>query len=206
VPDLAEAHFALAGAYLNTGRYADADYELNVAISYQETANAVEGLGLSRMYQGRNSEAIPYLERAIKIGPPTSLYYINLGTARRRANLLREAERAYRNGLDLAEAALAQNPKDGYERSLLAYLSARLGDKRRAESEAVQALQISGNATSVRWFAAQTYEVLGKRENTLALLQDAPASMFILINRSQDLADLRADSRFQQLVVTHHIQ
>ena len=205
-PDLAEAHFALAAPYLDSGRYAEAEHELNVAISHQETANAVEGLGLSRMYQGRNNEAIPYLERAIRIGPPTSLYYINLGTARRRANFPQEAEQAYQRGLDLADAALAQNPKDGYQRSLLAYLCARLGDKRRAESEATQALQMSGHATNVRWFAAQTYEALGKREFTLALLQDSPTSMFVLINRNPDLADLRADSRFRQLLVSHHIQ
>ncbi len=206
VPDMADAHYALAAPYLDMGRYADAEYELHVAISYQETAKAVLGLGLSRTYQGREQEAIPYYERAIKIGPATSLYYINLGSAWRRTNSPREAERAYRQGLDLAEAALARNPKDGYEKSCLAYLCAQLGDNRRAESEAAQALQLSGKAVNVRWMVAQTYETLGKRDLTLTLLRDAPASMFVLIKRSPDLADLRANTRFQQLLVSHHIQ
>jgi len=129
-----------------------------------------------------------------------------LGTASRRADFRHEAEQAYRKGLHLAEAALSQNPKDGYERSFLAYLCARLGDPRRAESEAAQALQISGNAISVRWMAALTYEALGQRDLTLAIVRDAPASMLDQLSRFPDLAALRADSRFQQLLVSHHIQ
>ena len=206
VPDLANAHYALAAPYLDMGRYADAEYELNVAIGYQETANAVEGLGLSRMYQGLDREAIPYLQRAIKIGPPMSLYYINLGTVLRRANFPREAQEAYQNGLDLAEAALAQNPKNGYEKSCLAYLCARLGDMRRADAEAAQALQLSGGTIYVRWMVALTYEALGQHDRTLAIVEGAPASMLDRLNRFPDLADLRANTRFQQLLVSHHIQ
>ena len=206
VPDLADAHYQMAAPYLNIGRYADAEHELNVAIGYQETANAVEGLGLSRMYQGLDREAIPYLQRAIKIGPPMSLYYINLGTVLRRANFPREAQEAYHNGLDLAEAALAQNPKDGYEKSCLAYLCARLGEVRRAESEAAQALQLSAGAIRVRWMVALTYEALGQHDRTLATIRDVPASMLDRLYRFPDLADLRANTRFQQLLVSHHIQ
>jgi serine/threonine protein kinase/tetratricopeptide (TPR) repeat protein len=206
VPDLADAHYQLAAPYLNMGHYADAEYELNLAISYQESANAVEGLGLVRTYQGLEREAIPYYQRAIKIGPATSLYYINLGSAWRRTSFPREAEQAYRKGLELSEAALAQNPKDGYERSCLAYLCAHLGDRGRAESESVQALQISGNAINVRWMIAQTYEVLRMRDRTLALLGDAPDSMLSRLNRQPDLADLQADPRFRQLLVAHHVQ
>jgi serine/threonine protein kinase len=206
VPDLADAHYQLAAPYLNLGRYPDAEYELNIAISYKETANAVEGLGLLRHYQGRDLEAIPYFRRAIEIGPPTSLYYINLGTAQRRANFQREAEQSYRKGLDLEEGALAQHPEDGYEKACLAYLCARLGDLRRAESEAAQALQLSAGALSVRWMIALTYEALGQHDRTLGIIQDAPASMLDRLNRYPDLADLRADSRFQQLLVFRHIQ
>jgi tetratricopeptide (TPR) repeat protein len=206
VPDMPDAHYALAAPYLNMGRYADVEYELNVAINYQETARAMEGLGLSRMYQGLDREAIPYFQRAIKIGPPTSLYYINLGTVLRRANFPREAEQAYRNGLDLSEIALARNPKDGYEESCLAYLCARLGDQRRSESEAARALQGSAGAINVRWMVALTYEALGQHDRTLAIIKDAPGSVLDRLNRFPDLAELRADSRFQQLLVSHHIQ
>ncbi len=204
-PDMADAHYSLAAPYLNMGRYADAEYELNVAISYQDTAKAEEGLGVSRMYQGRDREAIPYFQRAIKIGPATSLYYINLGTVLRRANFARESLQAYQSGLDLAEAALAQNPRDGYEKSCLAYLCARRGGVRRAESEAAQAIRISA-AINVRWMVALTYEALDQHDRTLAVIRDAPASMLDRLNRFPDLPALHADARFQQLLITHHIQ
>jgi serine/threonine-protein kinase len=204
-PNLADAHYALASPYLNMGHYAEAEFELNLAISIHETANAVLGLGLSRFYQGRDREAIPYFQRAIEIGPPTSLYYINLGSVLRRANFLREAKEAYGKGLDLADAALAQNPKDGYEKACLAYLCARLGDVRRAESEAAQALQISGRAVNVRWMVALTYEALGQRDNTLATVRGAPASILDRLNRFPDVAELHADPRFQNELLSRQI-
>ena len=58
-PDLAASHYALAAPYLNLGRYADAEYELNTALGLQEFPNAREGLGLSLVYQGRDREAVP---------------------------------------------------------------------------------------------------------------------------------------------------
>jgi superkiller protein 3 len=204
-PNLADSHYAMAAPYLNMGRYAEAEYELNVAISIHETANAVLGLGLSRFYQGRDREAIPYFQRAIEIGPPTSLYYINLGSVLRRTNFLREAKDAYGKGLDLADAELAQNPKDGYQKACLAYLCARLGDVRRAESEAAQALQISGRAVNVRWMVALTYEALGQHDKTLAAIRGAPASLLDRLNRFPDVAELHADSRFQNEVLSRQI-
>src|SRR5207247_1729899 len=82
-PDLAASHYALAAPYLNLGRYADAEYELNTALGLQEFPNAREGLGLSLVYQGRDREAVPHFKRAIEIGSPSALYYLNLGTALR---------------------------------------------------------------------------------------------------------------------------
>src|SRR5262249_29969573 len=150
-PNLAEAHYRLATPYLNTGRYAEADRELKIAISLEELAVAVEGLGVSLMYQDRNREAIPYFQRALEIGPKSSLRYLNLGTVLRRAAYIRESQEAYRQGLDLSEANLAANPRDAYEKSCLAYICARLGDRRRAEAEIAQALQLARGANNVRW-------------------------------------------------------
>jgi len=199
-PDLAISHYSLAASYLAMGRYADAESELRAAIGLEETANSVEGLGLVRMYQNQNREAIPYLQRALEIGPKTSVYYINLGTAFRRAGSHSESQEAYRKGLDLAEARLATNPREANEKSYLAYLCVRLGDRRRAESEVAQALQLSRGAANVRWMAALTYEVLGLRDRTLAVIQDAPGSVLTRLKMHSDLADLHKDPRFQELV------
>ena len=205
-PDLADSHYALAAPYLNLGRYSDAEYELSTSIRFQETANAVVALGLVYAYQGRDREAIPHFERAIKIGPATAISYMNLGTARRRAGLALEAEQAYRKGRELAEAALAENPGSGFERATLAYLCARLGDRQRAQSEAAQALQSSAKANNVRWMVVQTYEALGQRDHTLEVVRDAPATVLDRLSRLPDLADLSADSRFQRLLTSHNVR
>jgi tetratricopeptide (TPR) repeat protein len=205
-PDWADGHYVLATPYLNTGRYSDAERELKIAISLKETAFSVEGLGVSLMYQDRNREAIPYFERAIEIGAKSSLRYLNLGTVLRRAGFDRESRDAYQKGLDLADTNLATNPRDAYEKSCLAYLCARLGDRRRAEAEVAQALQLARGANNVRWMAALTYEALGLHDRTMLLVNDAPESLLSRLNRFPDLAELHANPRFRQLIESHHIQ
>src|SRR5262249_25682570 len=203
-PDLAASHYALAAPYVNLGRYAEADYELNTALGFQELPNAREGLGVSLMFQGRDREAVRHLKRAIEIGSPSSLYYLNLGTALRRAGSARESQETYQKGKELAEAALEKNPRDAIENANLSYLCARLGEDRRATFEAARALQISDKNMNVRWWVVLTYEALGRRDLTLPLLDDVPESMLARLNRSPDLADLHADPRFKQLLLKHN--
>jgi tetratricopeptide (TPR) repeat protein len=204
-PDLAASHYALAAPYISLGRYSDAESELNIALRLQELPVAREGLGVSLMYQGRDREAVPHLIRAIEIGAPSALYYLNLGTSLRRAGATRESHEAYQKGKELAEAALEKNPRDAIENSNLSYLCARLGEDRRAIFEAARALQISDKNMNVRWMVVLTYETLGRRDLTLPLLEDAPSSMLGRLNRFPDLADLRADPRFKQLLLNHNI-
>jgi serine/threonine protein kinase/tetratricopeptide (TPR) repeat protein len=205
-PDLAQAHYMLATPYLNMGRYTEAETELRTAISLRETVNEVEALGLVRMNQSREREAIPYLQRSLEIGGRTSLLYLNLGTAFRRAGFPREANDAYRKGMDLSEARLAANPRDAYEKVCLAYLCARLGEARRAQAEVAQAMQLSRGANNVRWMAALTYEALGQHDNTMAVIEDAPDSLLSRLNRSPEVADLHRVPRFKQLIEARHIQ
>jgi eukaryotic-like serine/threonine-protein kinase len=206
VPDLAVAHYQLATPYLDLGRYDEAEKELKAALSIEETVFEVEGFGLLRLYQDNSREAIPYLERALEIGPKSSVLYLNLGTAYRRSNLLKDAREAYQNGLFLAEARLSTNPRDAFEKSCLAYLCARLGDRRRAEAETAQALQLARGANNVRWMAALTYEAMGLHDRTMTVIEDAPESLLRRMNRFPDLADLRSFSRFKELMENHHIQ
>jgi hypothetical protein len=93
---------------------------------------------------------------------------------------------------------LARDPKEGSERARLAYMAARLGDTQRAETEAAQALQVSRDDTDTRVWAVLTYEVLGRRDQSLELLARAPAILGQL-NRYVELADLQNDPRLQEL-------
>ncbi len=205
-PDLWEAHFALALPYLNWGHYAEGESELRIALRFRETSRTLLNLGVALMYQDRNPEAISYFQRALEIGPPTDLMYLNLGTSLRRALLPNEARGAYQQGLELAETELAKNPHDGALRSNLAYLCARLDQRSRAESEAEQARQLSPGSVNVAWMLVLTYDALGERDRVLQLSEDLPEDTLRRMGRFPDLAGLRSDSRFQQLMLSHHVQ
>ena len=101
---------------------------------------------------------------------------------------------------------MAKNPRDGYVRSFLAYLCARTGDRRRAESEIAQALQLSPNDADTRWMAALTYEALGRRDATLGVLAASPSELLADLSRWPDVADLHKDSRFLDLLVSHGVR
>jgi serine/threonine protein kinase/tetratricopeptide (TPR) repeat protein len=206
-PDLWESHFALSLPYLNSGNYVEGEAEARAAVRLQDTsARALHGLAWALQIQDKNLEAILYFRRAIEIGPASDLLYLNLGTSLRRAHLLSDAEEAYRKGLALAEAELAANPKDGAVRSNLAYLSARLDQRSRAESEAAQARQLASGSVNVAWMLVLTYETLGDRDPALRLVQDLPDDTLRRMSRFPDLADFCSSSLFQQLMRSRHIQ
>jgi hypothetical protein len=127
---------------------------------------------------------------------------MNLGTAYRRLHLLTESERANRRGLELAEEEMRRNPKNGYVRACLSYMSASLGDRRRAESEVAQALQLSPGDANTRRIAVKTYELLGRREDSLAVLSTSPLDVLSEVNRYPDLAGLRRDPRFIEMMAS----
>jgi tetratricopeptide (TPR) repeat protein len=101
---------------------------------------------------------------------------------------------------------LTQDPRNGVIRSHLAYLCARLGDGQRAASEIAQALQLSPNDADTRWAAAITYEALGQREDTLAVLNESPEGVLADLSHWPDVAELHKDPRFLQLLASHQLK
>lgn len=102
--------------------------------------------------------------------------------------------------MDMALAELRENPKLGYQRSFVAYIAARLGDRERAADEIGQALQLSPGENKVIRNAVLTYETLGQRERAMQVLEGATPEMLRELDRQPDLADFRQQLRFQQLV------
>ena len=205
-PDFPAAHLQLAVAYGNWGRYVEAEAESRVALKLDPTsALAFQVLATALAFQGRYTESISYSQQAINTGFATHLMYLNLGQTLRWAKLPREADDAYRKGVALAEAELAKNSRNGKIRSRLAYLCARLNERSRAENEAALAQQYSPGSVEMICFLVMTYEVLGERDHALALAHTAPDEALRRLSRSPDMADLRADSRFQLLMKSHQI-
>jgi eukaryotic-like serine/threonine-protein kinase len=200
------AHYVLAATYLNLGRFAEAQKEFGITLGLEETPNALYMMGHVLTYQGKDREAISYLSQAVGRLPERYLYWMSLGIAYRRVNLKAESDRANRRALELAEVDMTRDPRNAEIRSHIAYLCARLGDRSRAESEIAQALQLSPNDGDARWMAAITYEALGQRDKSLAILSTSPAGVLADVSRWPDVADLRADPRFIELLASHPLK
>ena len=193
-------HFAMATAYASLGRFADAEKAVRTAIDIQETPAALNNLGYYLTIQGRDQEALPYFNRALRWWPERYLLWLNLGDVYRRLHLLTDSRRSYKRMRELADAEVTRNPRDAYVRACLALASAWLEDRSRAVSETAQALQLAPKDADVLRIAATTYEALGMREEALEVAAAAPAEVRGELNRSPDLAELRRDSRFQMLM------
>jgi tetratricopeptide (TPR) repeat protein len=201
-PGVVDAHTSLGGVLCDLGRYEEAEDALLASLRIRETAAALNDLGATRVYQRRDTEAVEYFNRAIAIDPSEYLYLLNLGDSDWRLRRYSEAKSAYRKAMDLALAELKENPRLGRSRAFVAYFSARLGDRKRAEDEIDQALRLSPGDNKVKRRAVLTYEALHERERALAVLMTTTPEMLRELGSQPDLAGLRQDPRFQQLVTT----
>ena len=205
-PDEPDPHGVLGTIYYSLGRYSEAERESRIAVGLAEIPIALVNLAVALMYQSKDQEAVPFLTRAVNHSPNESQWWMDLGIAYRRSNQPRESEAAFRHGLEQTEKAMARDPRDGVVRSRMAFLSARLGDRKRAESEIAQALQLSPESDVTRGAAVWTYEALGERESSLAVLRSSSDDVLVDAARWPDLADLHEDSRFQQLLASRKVK
>jgi len=202
-PGESSGRFALGAAYGELGKFAESESELRQAMALRESARVLNALGTTLTYMNRDRDAIPYFLRAVKLDPNASLWRINLAIAYRRASLPAKASETNRQALKLAEAELKTNPRDAFARACLGYVCGRLGDRDRAQAEIAQALQLSPEDSNTRRMAVKTYEVLGLREDALAIIRTSLAEVVEDLGRYPDLADLHRDSRFKAMLANN---
>lgn len=201
-----ELHRVLGVAYTNIGQFSQADRELRLAISLKETAPSLHALGEVLMYEQKEAEAIPQFQRALRLNPKRYLSWLNLAICYRRTNQPAESAAANRKGLAAVEEELAQNPRSINVRSVLAYLSARLGDRTRAESEVAQAVLLSPNDSDTLLFSAFTYAALGQKDKMMAVLARAPTAVIADFSRWPDVAEFTRDAAFKQFLTSRQIK
>ncbi len=201
-PDESSAHYALGSAYMNLGQFTDAQNELGTALRLGETPTALHHLALVLMYQRKDAEAIPYLSRGVGRWPDHFKLWMALGNAYLNIHRGAESEWANHRGVQEALKELKHDPRNGNTRAHLAYLSARLGDQGNAEFEAGEALQFSPDDADTRFVVAETYEVLGQRDAAIRVLSGSPAGVVADLSRWPEMADLRKDARFVELLAS----
>ena len=194
---LPAVRFPLAEAYTDTGQFDKAMETLRALKEWHADEHYL--LAAISMYQRKDLEAIPQLLLAIQEKPSVAHWFL-LTTAYRRTGQPAQSKLAAQSGLKLAEHKLMDNLNDRDERAFLGYFCARLGQPERAELETTQALKQGPHQLDVIWVAVATYEILGKRDEAIAILRaSAPREMLDDLKRWPDMADFTADSRFIEL-------
>jgi tetratricopeptide (TPR) repeat protein len=133
VPALAQGHSNLAAAYTKLGRFGKGEAEIRKALRLREDRDTLANLGAVLAYERRFRESAYYYQRAAAAGLQTPLVLSNLADSYRRLERISEAQRMYARALQVTDQELVQDPSNGPARAFAGYLSARLGDKARAD-------------------------------------------------------------------------
>lgn len=198
-PRFYPAYTNLGGALTDLGRYDEAEQVLRTSLSIKTTARALNNLAAGKAYQKRDIEAIDLYKKAYVLDPQNYICLMNLGDSTRRTGLAAESEEYYRKAMDAALSDLQNNPRNGRTRAYVGYLEARLGDALRGQQEMEQALHLEPNDKVVIRRAVVMYEMLGRRDRALAIIETATSDVLRELDRQPDLADFRLDPRFSQL-------
>jgi tetratricopeptide (TPR) repeat protein len=200
-PGLAAGHMNLALALLRQNKFAEAEQSMLTALRLRRTAPGLMNLGALYYAQERYEDALRLFREGLAAGPPTPVRYRNAGDALRHLGRNREAQDAYRKGVDLAESEVSRNPREAAPRALLALMLAHAGESRRALSEVAQALAMEPeNAIAMR-DAVLALETMGQRERSLEVLRRAPASLIGELSRQPDVKNLQQDARFRSMML-----
>jgi Flp pilus assembly protein TadD len=199
-PNLSTGHMDLGLALMEERRFQEAEEPLLQALRLHRSPHLLMNIGGLYYAQERYTEAAPFFQESVTSGPPSAIRYRDLGDVYRHLGRNQEAGDAYRSARDAAQDELTHNPKHADSRILLALVCAFLGDSRRAQAEAAQALAMEPENAIVLREAAITYEVLHQRDDTLRVLRNAPKHLLEELSLQPDVKDLQKDAHFQELL------
>jgi serine/threonine-protein kinase len=205
VPDNVRLLNNLAAVYHMLEHYDDAASALQRALEIEPSAQGYTNLGTLRYFQGHFSDAVPAMEKAVELGATNYLWWGNLGDAYRWAPGMRQkANPAYSRAIDLVREKIATSPDDSTPHGYLAGYLAKSGDTPHALEELALLERLPQQSGKAFFEAAIAYQVCGKRNDALRLLQAAIVAGHSLqeIKNEQELVSLRADVRYQRLLAT----
>lgn len=199
-PDRYDLHIYLGSARGEKGEYGAAEQEFAASLKIRKTGWALCGLGAIKESEGRDEAAVRLLQQSVALDSGSTTCYLNLGDSLRRLHRGPAARAAYVRAFDLSSSEIRNNPRGGFERAFIGYLSARLGQRTRAIDETLEALQMYPQDSKVLRRAVLTYEALGERVRALEVAAKAPLSVLQELDRHPDLDAFRRDPRFRELL------
>jgi tetratricopeptide (TPR) repeat protein len=199
-PGLAEGFSYLGAALSSAEKYGEAEQAMRQSLRLQSTRGALNNLGALLRISGREQEAAPVFEQALRVGADDAGLRLNLGNALRRLGRPDEARKHFERANELSRAALQSNPRDAAARARLSYGMVRLGMTAMAADEALQAARLSPTDYSVLLWTVMTLDASGRREDALPLLSEARYERLRDLMRQPELAQFVRDPRFVMLL------
>jgi len=197
--DNAIAYYDLGVAYMQADQISEARKALETALKIEPTAKTYSALGSVLLHDHDFEHAAEMYRKSIDLEPADYITWGNLGTAYRWQGAGHEkTEAAYREAIDLAEAARKKNREDTELLVALADDYAAVGNSAAALPLLRQALALAPDNLSVAFDAGVTYETLGERDKAISLVARAVANGYQAyeLARNPDLTALRADPAF----------
>jgi serine/threonine protein kinase/Flp pilus assembly protein TadD len=189
----------LAMAYKDLERFAEARAALEKSISILPAYPSFSNLGNILLQTGDYAKAAAMYQRSIDLNPTSYLAHANLASALLWAPGERDkAGPVFLKAIELAEKYRKDRPKDAPLLASLGSYYASVGNAGKSVPLLRQAVALEPDSPQVLFRAGEGYELLHQRDEALRWIGKAVEHGFSLayINRSPELADLRADSRF----------
>jgi eukaryotic-like serine/threonine-protein kinase len=170
---LAPDHYAalvnLGSALNESGKIAEAITMYERAIEIRPTYMAYSNLGTSNGRAGRYPEAIAAFQKVLEIEDSDWLAWGNLGYAYSwKDGHSEKTTQTFERATELGEIARQNDPRDPLINSYLALYYAKLDNTEVALQRLATAISLAPDNGEVYAAAAETYEILGQRDNAIA--------------------------------------
>ena len=200
-PGLPDSYAGLAGSLTLLNRYSEGEQALQHALDIRETGQAFNNLGVIRYYQKRYSEAADYQRRALAYYPRSVICLQNVADNLRWAGRSAEAKPYYRQAREQAELDVNANPQSARVRADFAYVCVRVGEKKRARQEIMQAMNMLPDDLGIRETAVDIYEALGERALAIDAFRRLTSAMRKELTQDPDLIHFYQDPRVKQIMI-----
>jgi tetratricopeptide (TPR) repeat protein len=200
-PDNVIALRDLGLASLQLGRFDVAQANLQKVAELEPSSSAFSALGTLLELQGKYAESVAMYQKALALSPNDYTAWGNLASGYMWSPGGHDhAIEAYRKAIELAEITRKETPEDPLLLAVLGGYYAAVGDSNHSPPLLRQAVALAPENPDVLFRAGEGYEIMHQRGPAIRLIAQSIALGYheTELQRSPELAALRADPAFQQ--------